>query len=244
MLSENTNYFTKENLNDYLRELGKEYRRLNGKYMPAEIVLIGGAAIIANYGFRDMTTDVDAVIHSMSSMKEAINRVGDKYNLPNGWLNADFMKTGSYSVKLDEFSVSYRQFSNVLNVRVMAAEYLIAMKLRSGRKYKNDLSDVVGILYEHEKRGTPLTLKDIDRAVCNLYGSWEEVPPDSVSFIKDIMAKGNFEKAYTAIRDEEKHSKELLIQFEDDYPAVTNTENVNTILETLKRKKKKDTPQR
>lgn len=48
MSSENTNYFTKENLDDYLKELGKEYRRLNGKSMPAEIILIGGAAIIAN----------------------------------------------------------------------------------------------------------------------------------------------------------------------------------------------------
>ena len=29
MSSEDTNYFTKANLDDYLRELGKEYRRLN-----------------------------------------------------------------------------------------------------------------------------------------------------------------------------------------------------------------------
>lgn len=49
MSSENMNFFTKENLNTYLKELGKEYRRLNGKTIPAEIVLIGGAAIIANY---------------------------------------------------------------------------------------------------------------------------------------------------------------------------------------------------
>ena len=100
MSSENTNYFTKENLDEYLKELGREYRRLMGKSMPAEIILIGGAAIIANYGFRDMTTDVDAIIRAASSMKDVINRVGDKFNLPNGWLNADFMHTGSYSPKL------------------------------------------------------------------------------------------------------------------------------------------------
>ena len=86
------------------------------------IILIGGAAILANYGFRDMTTDVDAVIHAVSSMKEAINHVGDKFHLPNGWLNADFMKTGSYSPKLEEFSVHYREFSNVLEVRTISAE--------------------------------------------------------------------------------------------------------------------------
>lgn len=239
MSSENNNYFTKGNLDEYLKELGKEYRRLNGKSMPAEIILIGGAAIIANYGFREMTTDVDAVIHAVSSMKDAINHVGDKYNLPTGWLNADFMNTNSYTPKLDEFSVRYRQFSNVLNVRTVSAEYLVAMKLCSGRKYKKDLSDIIGVLYEHEKRGTPLTMKDIDRAICNLYGGWNNIPDDSVSFIKETMKNGNYEKAYQAVSDEEKRSKDLLVQFEEDYPNVMNTENSNTILENLKRRKKK-----
>lgn len=64
--------FTKENLDTYLKELAKAFRKINGKSMPAEIVLVGGAAILTNYGFRDMTTDIDAVIHAASSMKDAI----------------------------------------------------------------------------------------------------------------------------------------------------------------------------
>ena len=90
---------TKENLDTYLKDLGKEFRKMNGKSIPAEIVMIGGASILINYGFREMTTDVDAIIHASSAMKEAINRVADKYNLPNGWLNADFMRTDSYTSK-------------------------------------------------------------------------------------------------------------------------------------------------
>jgi len=46
--------FTKDNLNTCLKELGKEFRKLNGTKIPAEIILIGGAAILANYGFRDV----------------------------------------------------------------------------------------------------------------------------------------------------------------------------------------------
>ena len=46
--------------------------------MPAEITLIGGAAILANYGFRDSTTNIDALIEAASSMKEAINHVTEK----------------------------------------------------------------------------------------------------------------------------------------------------------------------
>ena len=238
MSSKNTEYFTKENLDEYLKELGKEYRRLNGKNTPAEIILIGGAAILTGYGFRDMTTDVDAIIHAASSMKEAVNRVGEKFGLPYNWLNADFMNTNSYTPKLDEFSVKYKQFANILNVRVVSAEYLVAMKLCSGRKYKKDLSDVIGILCEHKKRGVPLTEKDIDRAVCNLYGGWDKISADSITFIRDALNSDNLENTYQAIRNEETKSKELLIQFEADYPKIMNTENADTILKNLKKHEK------
>ena len=169
MSSEGTGVFTKENLDTLLKELAKEFKRQNGTAVPAEIILIGGAAILAGYGFREMTTDVDAVIHASSAMKEAVNRIGDKYNLPHGWLNSDFMRTASYSPKLEQFSVYYKTFSNILQVRTVSAEYLIAMKLRSGRKYKNDLSDIIGILAEHENRGNPISKDKIDMAVYNLY---------------------------------------------------------------------------
>jgi len=34
--------FTKDNLDNCLKELAKEFRRLNGNAIPAEIILIGG----------------------------------------------------------------------------------------------------------------------------------------------------------------------------------------------------------
>ena len=46
--------FTRENLDSYLMELAKEFRKKNGSRMPAEIILIGGASILINYGFREM----------------------------------------------------------------------------------------------------------------------------------------------------------------------------------------------
>lgn len=228
------NVFTKDNLDMYLKELSKEYRRMGGKAMPAEIILIGGAAIVANYGFRNMTTDVDAVIQAASVMKDAINRVGDKYELPNGWLNADFVKTESYSSRLSECSVPYKQFNYVLDVRIITAEYLVAMKLRSGRSYKNDLSDIVGILAEHKKRGTPISEEQIRNAVIKLYGAWEILPSDSRTFIENVLRNDNPERMYDDIRLQEKQSKELLIQFEENNPNVANTENVRDILKNLK----------
>ncbi len=60
MLSDNVKAFTKDNLDTYLKELSREFRKLNGKQMPAEIILVGGASILINYGFRDATYDCDA----------------------------------------------------------------------------------------------------------------------------------------------------------------------------------------
>ena len=78
MLSEKQIEFTKENIDTYLKEVAKEYRKQIGKSMPAEIILIGGASVLVNYEFRDMTTDIDALIQAASVMKDVINLVGDR----------------------------------------------------------------------------------------------------------------------------------------------------------------------
>lgn len=236
MSSEKPIEFTKENIDTYLKEVAKEYRKEIGKNMPAEIILIGGASVLINYGFRDMTTDIDAVIQAASVMKDVINHVGDRFHLPNGWLNQDFIQTESYSPSLTRFSEYYRTYSNVLTVRTVAAEYLIAMKLRSGRQYKSDLSDVLGILAEHEKKDMPINLERIQKAVTDLYGSWNALPEASQNFISNVMRDGRFNELYAQTIIGEKETHELLIGFEKDYPGVTKEGNVNEIAETLQKK--------
>ncbi len=73
--------FRKEDLDLYLKELAKEFRKRNGKTIPAEITLIGGASILINYGFREMTYDMDAIMDAASSIRDAITIVGDRYSL-------------------------------------------------------------------------------------------------------------------------------------------------------------------
>ena len=151
----------KEDLDLYLKELAKEFRKRNGKAMPAEITLIGGAAILINYGFREMTYDMDAIMSAASSIRDAISFVGDKYGLPVGWINDDFTKTDSYTPRIIRFSKYYRTYSNIMTVRTVTGEYLIAMKLKSGRQYKYDRSDIIGILWEQKKAGAPLSFEMI-----------------------------------------------------------------------------------
>ncbi|MDR1001520.1 MAG: hypothetical protein LBL96_12120 [Clostridiales bacterium] len=221
---------TKDNLLIYIKELAKEFRRLNGTVAPAEIILIGGAAVLANYGFREMTYDIDAIIVASSAMKQAINRVADKYDLPNGWLNADFMRTGSYSRKLLEVSRYYKTFSNILTVRVVAAEYLLAMKLMSGRQYKYDMSDIVGILWEHQKSGNPITREMIDDAVSALYGGKSVIPENSLALLNAVMRTNDYESLYRQIRESEIESRDFLLKFDEQYPNALTSDNINDIL--------------
>lgn len=229
--------FTKDNLDFCLSKLAKEYRKLNGKNAKAELVLIGGAAVLANYGFRDMTYDVDAIVRASSAMKQAINLVGDEFGLPNGWLNSDFMKTTSYSPKLLEYSEHYKTFGYVLDVRIVSGEYLVAMKLMSGRQYKNDISDIIGILREEQERGNPLTLDGIKMAVINLYGSWDKLSQESIEFITKVMQGGQLEMLFEQYRASEKAAKASLVEFQKEYPGVTNKDNVNDIIAGLKKRK-------
>jgi hypothetical protein len=228
---------TRDNLNVCLKAVAKEFRRLNGTKTQAEIVLTGGAAILANYLFRELTYDVDAIIIASSAMKEAINTVGDRMNLPRGWLNADVKRTSSYSDKLLAVSVYYRTFSNILQVRTIAAEYLVAMKLMSGRRYKHDISDVYGVLWEHQKNGIPLTKESILRAVTELFGDVERLPEASVTLLDDAFKSGDYENLYKLSREDEIEAKEILIDFDQQYPNTLKLDNINSILDSMKQKR-------
>ena len=229
--------FTKENLDSYLKELAKEFREKNGTRMPAEIILIGGASILINYGFREMTYDMDAIIQSSGAMKEAINTVGDRLGLPTGWLNTDFVKTNSYTPRLEQYSKYYKTFANILQIRTISAEYLVAMKLMAGRQYKNDLSDIVGVLIEQEERQEPLSFKDIKRAIMELYDSYDRIPEGSRAFIEAIYRKENLQDFYNECRKMELENKDILVGFETDYPGVLNGDNLVDILKAAREKK-------
>lgn len=224
---------TKENLDSYLKAVAKQFRKLNGKTMPAEITLIGGASILVNYGFRDSTYDVDALIQASSSMKDAINYVTDTMGLPNGWLNEDFKNTKSYTPRLVNYSKYYRTFSNVVTVRTITGEYLVAMKLMAYRQYKHDISDIVGVLREQQKAGDPLSYERIEKAVTDLYDGWENLPADAQTMIRSILDNEDLDALFEAYANEEAAAKDALLIFEDQYPDVLKEDNLTDILNHL-----------
>ena len=134
---------TKENAYPILKAFAKEYKKQNGTSVPVELVIVGGSSILLNYGFREATQDFDIMVQSLGMIKNVSYRIADLYNLPDNWLNTDFMRTSSYSDKLREVSKHFCSFNNgSLEFRTVNGEYLIAMKMVSAREYRNDISDV------------------------------------------------------------------------------------------------------
>lgn len=232
--------FTKENLEGYLKELAKEYKK-RGLGMPAEMILVGGASVLINYQFRAASYDIDASYESPAIMKESINAVGDKFGLPNGWVNDEFKNTASYTPKIVQYSEYYRTFSNVLQIRTVRAEYLVAMKLVSGRQYKKDLSDIAGIIYEQQISGKPLTYEMIDKAVCNLYGNWDNIEKYARDLLDKILACDDLQSLFIELSEDEKVAKDALSEMTKKYPKVVNKDNVNDIIAaTLKKKRERE----
>ncbi len=157
--------------------------------------------------------------------------------LPNGWLNTDFKNTSSYSPKLSQYSKYYRTYFNVLNVRTISAEYLIAMKLMSGRRYKKDLSDIIGILSEQERIGEPLSYRQIDCAVKNLYGGWDNISGYAIRVFKAALDSENLMELFKEQEHEEAFSKQAVLQVQKYEGERVKESNVNEIIQKALRKK-------
>jgi hypothetical protein len=232
MLLDKFNGFTKENMDFYLNELGKELKREFGKGVNIELILVGGASIIMNYNFRGLSMDIDALVSNAGSIKTAINKIGDKHKLPNGWLNQDFKNTSSFSPKIIQYSKYTKTYAGVLTVRSITGEYLVAMKLASYRAYKNDQSDIIGILQQSQD----ITFEKVEEAVHELYGGWEKMQANSKTNIQECIRLAQQTNGYIQTKNIEKTNKDILQSFENNYPDTLTESNLENILKISKEK--------
>lgn len=187
---------TKDTLDKYLTALAYEFRKLTHNQVPIELIIVGGASILLQYDFRESTLDVDCFIHMNADLKEAIKRVAYKYDLEQKWLNTDFIKTSSFSNKLIEVSKFYKSYTPAFDVRLIEGIYLIAMKMKAGRLYKHDLSDITGIIKDYFNNRIEIRLEMIEEAVIDLYGSKESVSDEIWSLVKAILNTKDLEALY------------------------------------------------
>lgn len=111
------------------------------------------------------------------------------------------------------------------------------MKLMAGRQYKNDLSDIVGVLIEQEEQDEPLSFEKIQKAVVDLYDSYNKIPEASSTFIEAVYKKKDLHEFYMQCRELEQENKDVLVGFQENYPGVLNGDNLADILKAAKAKK-------
>ena len=120
---------------------------------------------------------------------------------------------------------------------MISAEYLIAMKLKAGRQYKKDLSDIAGILAEHASRGNPIEQEQIITAIINLYGTTKAISNDAMQFLVHILQEENYKDVYETVLKEEAANRESLLDFQEVYPNKVRQENADNIIALLREKK-------
>ena len=229
---------TRENAFDIIKQFAKEYRKELGK-VPGEIVIVGGGSIMLNYKFRDATQDFDVILKTVSGVEDVIKKFADQNGLPRDWMNSDFVKTVSYSNVLSEVSKHYYTLNNgTLEIRTVSGVYLIAMKLRSHRDYRNDISDVIGVLMEEMESGNAISFDDIQNAYIRLYN--DKLPDELTERMRQIgdmsvdELKTYFEKQNAL---EQEIGGKIVTYINEG--ANINTRNVEDVIARIKEKMKK-----
>ena len=234
---------TKENAYPILKAFAKEYKKQNGTSVQIEVVIVGGGSILLNYGFRETTQDFDIMTQSMGVIKNVSHRIADLYNLPDNWLNTDFMRTASYSDYLREVSKHFCSFNNgSLEFRTVNGEYLIAMKMVSAREYRNDISDVVGILIYMKEESEDFSMERIDHAIDFLYGKRENVVKEDVYNKVTKYTEWSateLKKEYDILTQMESQTEHELKDIKDKYPEVVKEESIDKIIEGLRKRKER-----
>lgn len=226
---------TRENAFDIIKQFAKKYRKELGK-TPGEIIIVGGGSIMLNYKFRDATQDFDVILNTVSGVDDVIKKFADENGLPRDWMNSDFVRTASYSKMLSEVSKHFYTLNNgTLEIRTVSGVYLIAMKIRAHRDFRNDISDVVGIIIEEMEVGNIITFDDIQKAYERLYN--EKISEELMERIQQVcdMNKDELKAYYEKQNKSEQEIGQKIISYIDE-GANINTRNVGEVIAKIKEK--------
>ena len=238
-MMQSKNKITRVNAMEIIRRFAKEYRKALGK-APAEIIIVGGGSIMLNYKFRDATQDFDVILRAASGIKDVITKFADENNLPRDWMNTDFVKTSSYSDALMEVSRHYCWLNNqTLEIRTVSGIYLIAMKMKAHRDYRNDISDAIGILIEENEAGNKFSYADIESAYNRLYHGAPDLKTQEQ--FRDICTKSieELKSLYNSQHNTESTVGDQLINYIEGGVNI-NTKNVTDVAARIREKMNKN----
>ncbi len=123
-----------------------------------EMTLYGGALMLLAYDARDVTKDVDAIIHPSEVGRRLVVKVAAERGLSEDWLNDNVRQFVSAKEAKNELPLPNVSRAG-LHITRPTAKYLLAMKVMASRKplpgYAGDYHDI-GILLRITK------LKSVD----------------------------------------------------------------------------------
>ena len=163
----------KEEINTYLYALNDELREKEAK---GEICLYGGTVMCLVYDARPSTKDVDAIFQPSILIREAAQKIAQKYQLAEDWLNdgvKGFVVQHPREIFLD---LSH------LTIYVAEAEYLLAMKLLASRVDGMDNHDIRFLITELE-----ISSADEVFAIIENYYPRLRIKPATQFFVEEIF---------------------------------------------------------
>ena len=86
----------KEKIYEILENFSQNYEKIGGNE-DLDIYLVGGAAILLNFEYRESTIDIDALFNENELVQKAIIMTAKEIGISMDWLNQDCKKTPSYS---------------------------------------------------------------------------------------------------------------------------------------------------
>ena len=128
--------------NRIMKLFGELSEELEREGLRGHVYIVGGAALIAGFGRKRSTHDVDGkIVYEKRGVAEAARRLAKKHDLPVNWLNEN---AALFMPHKDDSQATTVFNSPALVVTGASAKHLLAMKIDAGRP--EDVDDIQWLL--------------------------------------------------------------------------------------------------
>ena len=128
--------------NRIMKLFGELSEELEREGLRGHVYIVGGAALIAGFGRKRSTHDVDGkIVYEKRGVTEAARRLAKKHDLPVNWLNEN---AALFMPHKDDSQATTVFNSPALVVTGASAKHLLAMKIDAGRP--EDVDDIQWLL--------------------------------------------------------------------------------------------------
>ncbi len=169
--------FTRARIIAALEALGED---LTSQGIRGQVFIVGGAAMALAYSTRRVTRDIDAVFEPKTAIYRAAERVAERLDLPEDWLN-DGVK--GFLPGADRDAIPLPEIDGI-EVTTASPRYLLAMKLLAMR-FGEDDDDITILL-----RQTGIQSPDEALALLARMYPHREPPLKTRLFLEEVLRSG------------------------------------------------------